>query len=127
LRQQAEWLRRIACDALACYTAFTVTLRRFVIIGILAVCLGGQIAEMFDSWDRTLEDGNDTEAYVVVVALCVGVAFSFAGAIVTRLLAILRQSAAFVFSPILVAADAAASAVSVPIPTSSPPSIPLRV
>jgi hypothetical protein len=29
---------------------------------------------MFDHWDHTVQDGNDTETNVVVVALCVGVA-----------------------------------------------------
>lgn len=27
---------------------------------ILAICVGGPVLEMFDQWDRTLQDGNDT-------------------------------------------------------------------
>ncbi len=62
-----------------------VSLRRFAIGVILAICIGAPILEMFDQWDRTLENGNDTEINLVVVALCVGVALSVAGAVVARL------------------------------------------
>ena len=61
-----------------------VSLRRFATGVILAICIGAPILEMFDQWDRTLEDGNDTEINLVVVALCVGVAFSIAGALVAH-------------------------------------------
>jgi hypothetical protein len=61
------------------------SLRRFATGVILAICIGAPILEMFDHWDRTLEDGNDTEINLVVVALCVGVAFSVAGALVACL------------------------------------------
>jgi len=43
---------------------------------VLAICLGGQVAEIFDQWDHTLQTGNDTEYAFVVLALCVGVAYS---------------------------------------------------
>jgi len=33
---------------------------------------------MFDHWDHTLQTGNDTEYTLVVIALCVGLAFSMA-------------------------------------------------
>ena len=49
-------------------------IRRFSVALILLVCLGSPIVEMFDHWDHTLQDGNDTETNVVIVALCVGVA-----------------------------------------------------
>jgi hypothetical protein len=62
-----------------------VSLRRFAAGVILTICLGAPILEMFDQWDRTLEDGNDTEINLVVVALCVGVTFSIAGALAARL------------------------------------------
>ena len=32
---------------------------------------------MFDSWDPPIQTGNDTEFTLVVLALCVGVAYSF--------------------------------------------------
>jgi hypothetical protein len=43
---------------------------------------------MFDQWDHTLQDGNDTEADMVVAALCVGVALSVAGIIAARIRAL---------------------------------------
>jgi hypothetical protein len=43
---------------------------------VLTVCLAGQVAEVFDQWDNTLQTGNDTEYTFVVLALCVGVAYS---------------------------------------------------
>jgi hypothetical protein len=61
-----------------------VSLRRFATGVILAICIGAPILEMFDQWDRTVEDGNDTEINLVVVALCVGVGFSVAGALAAR-------------------------------------------
>lgn len=41
---------------------------------VLAVCLFCPLAELFDSWDHTLQTGNDTEYALVVLALCVGAA-----------------------------------------------------
>jgi hypothetical protein len=35
-------------------------------------------AETFDSWDDPLQAGGETEYAVVVLTLCVGVAYSFA-------------------------------------------------
>src|ERR1700722_18229796 len=43
---------------------------------ILAVCLVCHISEIFDQWDHTMQTGNDTEYTFVILALCVGVAFS---------------------------------------------------
>ena len=42
----------------------------------LAICLSGQIAEVFDQWDHTAQTGNDTEYTFVIVALCVGACYS---------------------------------------------------
>ena len=33
---------------------------------------------MFDQWDNTIQTGNDTEYTLVVLALCVGAAYSLA-------------------------------------------------
>jgi hypothetical protein len=41
--------------------------------------------EMFDRWDHTLQDGNDTESNLVVVALCVGVGLIAATALLRRI------------------------------------------
>ena len=44
----------------------------------LFICVVCPIVEMFDNWDHTIQTGNDTEYTLVVLALCVGVAYSFA-------------------------------------------------
>jgi len=44
---------------------------------VLAICFVCPIVEMFDHWDHTVQTGSDTEYALVVVALCVGVAYSF--------------------------------------------------
>src|SRR5216684_4672647 len=76
-----------------------VSLRRFATGVILAICIGAPILEMFDQWDRTLQDGNDTEINLVVVALCVGVAFSVAGALVARVRESANAHGGFVLTP----------------------------
>jgi hypothetical protein len=43
---------------------------------ILATCLVCHVSEIFDQWDHTLQTGNDTEYTFVILALCVGIAFS---------------------------------------------------
>jgi hypothetical protein len=50
-------------------------MRRVAAAIILAVCVGAPIVELFDHWDHTL---NDTEANVVIAALCVGVGLAVA-------------------------------------------------
>jgi hypothetical protein len=44
----------------------------------LLICLVCPVLEMFDHWDQTVQTGNDTEYALVVLALCVGAAYSFA-------------------------------------------------
>ena len=56
--------------------------RRWLVAAILAVCLGGPIAESFDWWDQSQPAGDDTETNLVVVALSVGLAVSVAAIIV---------------------------------------------
>jgi hypothetical protein len=51
---------------------------RIIAIVILVTCLVCPFVEMFDHWDHTIQTGNDTEYALVVLALCVGVAYSFA-------------------------------------------------
>src|SRR5262249_2220628 len=71
--------------------------RRLFGIAALAVCLGAPLVEMFDRWDRTLQDGNDTEANLVVAVLCVGAGFVVARTLVQRIRPALTR-AAVVFS-----------------------------
>jgi hypothetical protein len=104
-----------------------VTLRRFAILAVVAICLGGPIVEMFDRWDHTLQDGNDTEANAVVIALCVGVTFAVAGAVVARLRVAAGLGRTFVAGSVFIPAVSPSSAISRPVPTSSPPLTRLRV
>ena len=101
-----------------------MTWRRLAIAAVLAVCLGGPVIEMFDDWDHTYQDGNDTETNVVVVALCVGVALAVAG----RLLAHLRMNPLRAVSGQLLFSPAAVIwlLLSRPLFSGSPPT-PLRV
>lgn len=44
---------------------------------VLLTCLLCPLLEMFDTWDDTIQTGNETEYALVILALCVGVAYSF--------------------------------------------------
>ena len=58
--------------------------RRLVIAAIIAITLGAPIAELFDTWDQTLQTGSDTEENVAVVALCIGVAFAIGTIVIVK-------------------------------------------
>src|SRR5262245_25962970 len=60
-----------------CYTRY-VGIRRLFGAAIIAICIVVPLVESLDTWDNTLSDGNDTEANVVIAALCVGMALSAA-------------------------------------------------
>ena len=80
---------------------------------------------MFDRWDHTVQDGNDTEADVVVAALCVGVAFAIGTiVVVNRIRSLSSTPAASLIVPRIVVNDIAP--VLVATLASSPPTI-LRV
>src|SRR5437660_3868511 len=51
---------------------------RIIATVILVTCLACPLVELFDNWDHTVQTSNDTEYALVVLALCVGVAYSFA-------------------------------------------------
>ena len=89
---------------------------------VLLTCLICPLVEMFDDWDHTVQTGNDIEYTLVLLALCVGVAYSFARFIFkTALLGFVAKS--------VFASDALKSLFSAPCsftlllfdPTSSPP------
>jgi putative Mn2+ efflux pump MntP len=102
-----------------------VRFRRFAVAAILAICIGAPIVEMFDQWDHTLQDGNDTEANVAVAALCIGVAMAIGTiVVVARLRALASNSRRYIATPRVVSFVVALLAS--PIPTTSPPT-PLRV
>ena len=43
-----------------------------LVLLVVLVVLGAQISELFDSWDNTLQTGNDIEFNLTLVALCLG-------------------------------------------------------
>jgi hypothetical protein len=45
---------------------------------VLFTCLACPFVEMFDQWDHTIQTGYDIEYALVILALCVGVAHTFA-------------------------------------------------
>ncbi|HJZ73677.1 MAG TPA: hypothetical protein VKE51_18175 [Vicinamibacterales bacterium] len=99
--------------------------RRLFIASIIATSLGAPVVEMFDRWDQTLQDGNDTEANAVVAALCIGVAFAIGTIVIAGRIRALSLTSAWRFIAARVAVHDVASAL-VPVPTASPPTI-LRV
>ena len=106
----------------ACYTREVV--RRLAIAAILAIALGAPVAELFDSWDQSLPTGSDTEANMVVVVLCVGVAFAIGTIIiVNRIRALASSSTKRV---VVLAAPREIASLFRPAPTVSPPAV-LRV
>jgi hypothetical protein len=99
--------------------------RRLFIAAIIATSLGAPVAELFDRWDHTLKDGNDTEANVIILALCVGAAFAVGTIVVAgRIRAISSTPAGRVTAPRVALRDR--TPVLGPIPTVSPPTL-LRV
>jgi len=99
--------------------------RRLFIAAIIAISLGGPIAEIFDRWDQTMKDGNDTEMNVIVAALCIGVAFAIGTVVVANRIRALSSTSAGRVTAMRVAVRVFVSFLA-PVPTSSPPTI-LRV
>ncbi len=100
---------------------------RIAVTLALLTCLICPLVEMFDNWDHTIQTGNDTEYALVVLALCVGVAYSFARLVFKS--ALLRVLAENVF-----ASYTQKSFFSTPcsftlllFDATSPPSLPLRI
>jgi hypothetical protein len=91
---------------------------------LLTVCVGAPIVEMFDRWDHTLQDGNDTESNLVVVVLCVGIGLLTAGVVLRRVRPLLTFSSVHRAASLLI--QHAKIALILPIPYTSLP-VPLRV
>lgn len=102
-----------------------MSVRRIIGIAIVAICIGSPIVETFDRWDNTLQNGDDSEANLIIVALCVGMAIA-----TERLIVAARIAAPFVSSevrmPHAMAIPSLAIIAAVPALTGSPPT-PLRV
>ena len=103
-----------------------VRARRLAIALIVAICVGSPIVEMFDQWDHTLQDGKDTEADAVIVALCVGIGLSLAGVAVQRVRALAAQSKRISFTKSPLVRLGRPCSIDSPNPSSSPP-IALRI
>jgi hypothetical protein len=94
--------------------------RRFLAVAVVAICICVPTIEAVDSWDHTLQDGNDTEANLVVTALCVGFALTAAMTMVmVRLRAIPTAAHLACQAPSVIRFRTARLAV--PAPTGSPP------
>ena len=66
---------------------------------VLMTCLICPLLETIDTWDNTVQTGNDTEYSLVVLALCVGVAYTFARFIVKSALLGFVTKSVFTSSP----------------------------
>jgi hypothetical protein len=88
---------------------------------IVAICIGLPAVEALDRWDQTLADGNDTEADVVVAALCVGLALSAVHTSVNLLLRGLRSANRHTYARSIAVTQAVRTSVAPPVPTCSPP------
>jgi hypothetical protein len=86
--------------------------------------MGAPLVEAFDRWDDTLRVGNDTEANLVIAALCVGFALSVVGWVVDWIRLLSSRSNSSVAR--LTRAPVTRMMSAPPIPTSSPP-LALRV
>jgi len=99
--------------------------RRLLIATIIAISLGAPVVDMFDRWDQTMKDGNDTEANVVVAALCIGVAVAIGTVVIaSRIRALSSTPAGRVIATRVTVHDVAS--LLAPLPASSPPTV-LRV
>lgn len=98
--------------------------RRLFVAAIIAISLGAPIVELFDRWDQTLQSGTDTEANVVVVALCIGVAFAVGTIVVANRIRALSSTSAGRLIALRVVHPLGSALI--PVPTASPPAT-LRV
>jgi len=94
-------------------------LRRVFGAILLSVCIGAPIAEMFDRWDRTAQDGNDTESNLVIVAVCIGIGFVAAASTLRRVCPLTTPS--LIARPRVSFAPLRELCVVVPTPNGSPP------
>ncbi len=100
---------------------------RIMVTLVLLTCLICPLVETFDNWDHTVQTGNETEYALVVMALCVGVAYSFARFLFKSALLGLVAKSAFAFcaqKPFLAAQCSFAFLL---LDATSPPQLPLRI
>src|SRR6266550_1662414 len=100
---------------------------RIIATVILVTCLVCPLIELFDNWDHTIQTENDTEYGLVVLGLCVGVAYSSARFIFKS--GLLGYVAKSVFGSCAQKSSfsAACSFTLLLFDATSPPSLPLRI
>ena len=91
---------------------------RFVVAGLLALCVAAYVAEISGRWDRTIQDTNDEAGFVTIV-LCVGVALSTTAALLHRIRALRTVSPIAFARPALRAHDT--RRIALPVCVNSPP------
>jgi len=101
-------------------------MRRFIGTLIVAICVTVPIVESFDTWDNTLQNGDDTEANVVVVALCLGFALSAVSRFVIGERRTIATAEDLFIGPSSEVRFRSANPAR-PVPTSSPPTTALRI
>jgi len=94
--------------------------RRLFVAVLLVICIGAPIVEMFDQWDHTPQDGNDTEADLVLVVLCIGVGLLSAASVLRRIRSYRFYSGRVVL-PLARFAKYVNVLLVLPVPNSSPP------
>ena len=100
---------------------------RITVALVLLTCLFCPLLETFDTWDHTVQTGNDTEYTLVVLALCVGAAYSLVR--FTLKFALLGFLAENIFGPSgqKTFLSTPRSLALVPFDAASPPPLPLRI
>ena len=94
---------------------------------LLLVCLACPLVEMFDHWDHTVQTGNDTEYTLVVVALCIGLLYSFARLVSKPVLLGFLSSRMFGFAAREFWLSASCCFAELLSDATSPPALPLRI
>jgi hypothetical protein len=93
--------------------------QRLFIAILLTICVGAPMVEMFDQWDHTIQDGNDTEANLVVVVVCIGIG-------VLSIRSLLRHTRPYrsdsrIVLPLSLFGEHVLAFLALPVPASSPP------
>jgi hypothetical protein len=101
-------------------------LSRLMAVTVLGTCIVCPLVEVFDRWDHTLQNGNDTEYTFVVLVLCLGVLYLFAFALHGRLPCGPAVGVLHALRPSASRESEAVSFSEIRIPI-SPPGVPLRV
>jgi|SRR5215469_16379501 len=95
----------------------------------LAICVVCPIVDLFDKWDHALLTGNDSEYPLVMLALCVGLAFALARFAIrfSSRLPVSGRISAIASTMMNLFASLLQPTRLVGAPGSSPPALPLRI